>query len=79
MGAKSAGLNEEDHYTDVIPIPSYIWLAQRKNAWNLYSEVYEQTYYQSNGYQVTLLQVEEVNEDDDLEELEESWTPRFRR
>jgi hypothetical protein len=42
--------------------------------------LYEQVLNQRDGYQLTLLTLaedpEELEEDD---ELEESWTPRFRR
>ena len=38
----------------------------------------EQSVRQSDGYQTTLLLLEHCDEGDDEDELEESWTPRFR-
>jgi hypothetical protein len=40
--------------------------------------VLEQTVRQDGGYQITLLFIARVDDDSDDEDLEESWTPRFR-
>ena len=40
--------------------------------------IYEQVHYQASGYRLTLLTAE-IDEDEDEENLEDSWTPRFKR
>lgn len=45
-------------------------------------DIYEQVLQQADGYRLTLLQVEDVpddEEDEDDRDLEESWTPKFPR
>jgi hypothetical protein len=42
--------------------------------------IYEQVLPQSDGYRLTLLALaQDIEEVDEEEDLEESWTPRFRR
>ena len=58
-------------------IDSGMWLSDVPRA----RSIFEQTLAQQNGYRITLLTFDEADadEDDEPEDLEESWTPRFRR
>ena len=61
-------------------IPGDVWLQTGRHGERL-PIILEQTVPLSQGFRMTLLQIEtiEEEEDDENDDLEESWTPRFRR
>ena len=60
-------------------VPGEVWLQTGRHGERL-PTVLEQTVPLSQGHRITLLQVDEIKEDEDDElNLDESWTPRFRR
>jgi hypothetical protein len=63
--------------TEWAEVPPYTWISQPRKV----TALFEQTMRQHQGYRITLLQTELRDEEEEAEEddLEESWTPRFRR
>jgi Zn-dependent peptidase ImmA (M78 family) len=53
----------------------YVWLSNPKNV----SSIAEQTLAQRDGYRMSLLYAQLDEPDDEDDDIEESWTPRFRK
>jgi Zn-dependent peptidase ImmA (M78 family) len=68
---------DQGEISDWVEIDAGIWLATDQA--RRHGTVLEQTLAQRGGFRMTLLTLEAEESDEDEEDLEASWTPRFRR